>query len=94
MNTRLSLEPLEDRFLPSADEVSVAISTLFGHYGSAYQAVTAQAAEFHAQFVAALQNNAIAATEAQYAEMWTRDVSALLPSEMNCGRLLDQNPTL
>jgi PPE-repeat protein len=106
--TRLNLEPLEDRFLPSAavlpttaivapaaDEVSAAISALFGAHGAAYQAVTAQAAAFHAQFVAALQNNnAIAATEAQYGEMWAQDALSLLPPEINSGRVFDQNTPL
>lgn len=37
-----------------ADEVSVAIATLFGAHGQAYQALSAQAAKFHAQFVQTL----------------------------------------
>lgn len=89
--TRLNLEPLEDRFLPSADEVSAAISGLFGQYGSDYQALAAQSAAFHAQFVTALQNNALAATVASYEQMWAQDVSSLLPPEINSGRLFDPN---
>ncbi|ORV74455.1 PE-PGRS family protein, partial [Mycobacterium gastri] len=37
-----------------ADEVSAAIAVLFGAHGQAYQALSAQAAAFHAQFVQAL----------------------------------------
>ncbi|VAZ98884.1 Triacylglycerol lipase [Mycobacterium pseudokansasii] len=37
-----------------ADEVWVAIATLFGSHGQAYQALRAQAAKFHAQFVQTL----------------------------------------
>lgn len=94
MNIRLNLEPLEDRFLPSADEVSAAIRGLFAQYGSDYQALAAQAAAFHTQFVATLQSNAIAHTEAAYTQMWAQDVSALLPPEINSGRLFDQNIAL
>ena len=41
-----------------ADEVSAAVSALFGAHGQAYQAVSAQAAAFHAQFVQALNAGA------------------------------------
>ena len=34
-----------------ADEVSAAIAALFGAHGQAYQALSAQAASFHSQFV-------------------------------------------
>ncbi len=38
-----------------ADEVSVAVAALFGGHAQAYQALSAQAAKFHAQFVQALR---------------------------------------
>ncbi|WP_231752573.1 PE family protein, partial [Mycobacterium gordonae] len=41
-----------------ADEVSAAISQLFGAYGQQYQALSAQAALFHEQFVRALTSGA------------------------------------
>jgi hypothetical protein len=49
-----------------ADEVSAGIAALFGAQGQAYQAISAQAALFHAQFVRALNAGAgaYAATEA------------------------------
>ncbi len=34
-----------------ADEVSVAIATMFGAHGQAYQALSAQATSFHQRFV-------------------------------------------
>lgn len=37
-----------------ADQVSVAIAAAFGAHGQAYQALSAQAATFHIQFVQAL----------------------------------------
>jgi hypothetical protein len=37
-----------------ADEVSAAIAALFGAYGQAHQALSAQAAAFHQEFVQAL----------------------------------------
>src|SRR5882672_9342248 len=42
----------------AADEVSTAIAALFGTYGQEYQAVSAQAAAFHARFVQALATGA------------------------------------
>ena len=48
------------------DEVSAAIASLFSGHAQAYQAMSAQAAVFHAQFVQALNAGAgsYAATEA------------------------------
>ena len=50
----------------AGDEVSAAISGLFGSYAQEYQALSAQAAAFHAQFVQALSGagGSYAATEA------------------------------
>ncbi|MBC9063177.1 PE family protein, partial [Mycobacterium tuberculosis variant africanum] len=49
-----------------ADEVSTAIAALFGAHGQAYQALSAQAQAFHAQFTQALTSGggAYAAAEA------------------------------
>ena len=44
----------------AADEVSVAISRLFGSYGQEFQAATAQAAAFHDEFVSLLNGGAAA----------------------------------
>src|SRR5262245_1340509 len=48
---------------PAVDEVSTAITELFNAHGLSYQALSAQASEFHAQFV---QN--LLAGAASYAE--------------------------
>ncbi|WP_264990568.1 PE family protein, partial [Mycobacterium kiyosense] len=50
----------------AADEISVAISALFGEHAAAYQALSAQAVVFHQQFVQALNaaGGAYAAAEA------------------------------
>ena len=50
----------------ASDEVSAAISALFGGYGQEYQAVSARVAEFHEQFVAAVRGGGLmyAAAEA------------------------------
>ena len=50
-----------------ADEVSAAVATLFSKYGRAYQAVSAEAARFHQQFVQALSAAAGAYTGAEVA---------------------------
>lgn len=42
-----------------ADEISVAIAALFDTHAQAYQAVSARAAAFHAQFVQALNTGAV-----------------------------------
>ena len=49
-----------------ADEVSAAVASLFSTHGQAFQALTAQAAAFHDQFVRSLSAGAgmYAATEA------------------------------
>ena len=41
----------------AADEVSVAVSGLFGQYAQEYQAITAQAAALHEQFVNTLKGS-------------------------------------
>ncbi len=57
--------------MPAAmDEVSQAIASLFGAHGQAYQAFSAQAAQFHVRFVEALSAgaNAYAGAEASVAQ--------------------------
>ncbi|MGO9183264.1 PE family protein, partial [Mycobacterium sp.] len=63
------------------DEVSAAISALFGNYGETYQAVSARVAQYHAQFVQALNSGGLmyAAAEAVNAsplQTVAQDVSA------------------
>ncbi len=53
--------------LPGADEVSAAVATLFSKYGKAFQALSAQAARLHQQFVQALSAAAGAYTGAEAA---------------------------
>jgi PE family len=55
-----------------ADEVSAAIAALFGSHAQAYQALSAQAASFHSQFVALMNGGAAqyAMTEAANATPW------------------------
>ncbi|MCV7100992.1 PE family protein [Mycobacterium palustre] len=52
---------------PAADEVSVAISELFGTYGQQFQALSAEAAAFHGQFVSLLNGGAAAYVGAEVA---------------------------
>src|ERR1700761_5932300 len=51
---------------PALDEVSTAITKLFGTYGQEFQALSAQTAQFHAQFTQLLSSGgtAYAAAEA------------------------------
>ncbi|MFV9620754.1 PE family protein, partial [Mycobacterium tuberculosis variant caprae] len=57
-----------------ADEVSTAIAALFGAQGQAYQAASAQAAAFYAQFVQALSAGAGAHAGAEAAAAAALDV--------------------
>ncbi len=50
-----------------ADEISAAVSAMFGLHGQAYQTLSAQAAQFHAQFVQLLSGNAGAYASAEAA---------------------------
>jgi PE family len=49
------------------DEVSVAIASMFGNYGQEFQALSAQAQAFHAQFVTAMNGSAAAYVGAEAA---------------------------
>src|ERR1700761_3807704 len=79
----------------AADEVSTAIAALLGSHGNAYQAIGAQAAAFHEQFVQALSlgAGAYAAAEAANASPLDTIVQELLdlinaPTEALLGRPL------
>ena len=64
----------------AADEVSVAVGAMFSEHAEAYQAISAQIAEFHAQFVQAVSaaGQAYAATEAANAAPLQTGVRDLL----------------
>lgn len=53
----------------AADEISAAISRLFGAYGQEFQAASAQAAAFHAEFVRLLDGGAAAYLSAEVANV-------------------------
>ena len=63
----------------AADEVSAAIASLFSSHGTAFQALSAQAADFHSQFVQALNSakGAYAAAEAANAGLLQTVAQAL-----------------
>nr|WP_276579453.1 PE family protein [Mycobacterium gordonae] len=76
------------------DEVSAAIAALFGSYGKEYQALSAQAAVFHDQFVQALTGARVAYAGAESANV--APLQGLLdavnaPSEAIFGRPLIGN---
>src|SRR6516165_6459807 len=52
-----------------ADEVSAVVAALFAEHGQAFQALSAQAATFHAQFVQALTGAGAAYTAAEVANV-------------------------
>src|ERR1700722_20614348 len=58
---------------PALDEISAAITKLFGNHGQEFQALSAQSAQFHAQFAQLLSSGgaAYAAAEAANADPLT-----------------------
>jgi len=46
------------KVIPAADEVSAAIASLFSSHGTAFHALSAEAATFHSRFVQALSAGA------------------------------------
>lgn len=77
-----------------ADEVSAAVSRLFGAYGQQFQALNARAATFHAEFVSLLNGGAAAYTGAEAASV--SSMQALLdavnaPTQTLLGRPLIGN---
>lgn len=77
------------------DEVSAAIAALFGAHARAYQALSAQAAMFHEQFVRALAagGNSYAVAEAATAQSVQQDLLNLInaPTQALLGRPLIGN---
>ena len=71
-----------------ADEVSASIAALFGAHANAYQALSAQAAAFHSQFVQLMNGGAAsyASTEAANAEQ-TMLNAVNKPTEVLVGRV-------
>src|ERR1700744_4572788 len=80
----------------AGDEVSTAISQLFGNYGQEFQALSAQASQFHEEFVQALTSGGLnyAASEAANANpLATLDSLAFSPVKDITGRPLFGNGT-
>ncbi|ODR16184.1 PE family protein [Mycobacterium gordonae] len=72
-----------------ADEISVAIAALFDTHAQAYQAVSARAAAFHAQFVQALNTGAGAYASAETANVGQVVLDAInAPTRLLVGRPL------
>jgi PE family len=69
------------------DEVSAAVASLFSGHGQAFQALSAQAAAFHAQFVEALNGagGAYTATEAANASLLHSLPQPVQASGKTCG---------
>jgi hypothetical protein len=72
----------------AADEVSVAVSQLFGTYGREFQAVSTEAAEFHAEFVRLLNDGTAAYLSAEIANAEQNLVNAVkAPAQMLSGQI-------
>lgn len=65
-----------------ADEISAAISALFGAHGQAFQALNAQAAQFHEQFVQIMRSTAAAFAGAEAANVSPLQAMAAAASPM------------
>jgi hypothetical protein len=72
----------------AADEVSIAVSSLFGTYGREFQAVSTEAAEFHAEFVRLLDGGAAAYLSTEIANAQQNLVSAVnAPAQILSGQI-------
>ena len=77
-----------------ADEVSTAISSLFGAHAQAYQALSAEAASFHHQFVSLLNGGAAQYVHAEAANTQQAALEAInSPFQAAAGRPLIGNGT-
>ncbi len=65
---------------PASDEVSAAITALMGTHAQQFQAVSAQAAKFHSQFVGLLNTGAAAYSGTEAAN--TQPLADLTPEEI------------
>ena len=83
--------PTSGLLAPAADEVSAAVTTLFGGYGQAYQAAVRQAVAFHGEFTQALTaaGSAYAQAEAGNAALMSGASNAVNASVQT---LLGQTP--
>jgi hypothetical protein len=73
------------------DEVSAAISVLFGSYGREYQALTAQTALFHDQFVQALTSGGTAYNNTEAASYYVLDGYDLVAQQQGLQLALQQD---
>ncbi|ORB83910.1 PE family protein, partial [Mycobacterium kansasii] len=76
-----ALAPISGVLPAGADEVSAAISALFGAHAQAYQALSAQAAMFHQQFVQLMTAGA-----GEYA---AAEAANVLPMQLAAGAIND-----
>jgi hypothetical protein len=67
--TAAAASPTTGVLAPAADEVSIALAGLFGDFGQEYQAISAQAQTFHAQFVNLLNSGANSYVSAEAANV-------------------------
>ncbi|WP_139828823.1 PE family protein, partial [Mycobacterium riyadhense] len=92
-NTAAAL-PTTNVLAAGADEVSAAIAASFGAHAQAYQALSAQAATFHTQFVQALNAGAGAYAAAEAANVEQNLLNAVnAPTQALFGRPLIGNGT-
>lgn len=75
----------------AADEISVAISQLFGTYGHEFQAISAQATAFHSEFVSLLNGGAAAYLGAELANAQALPARAAAAAAVSPYQLLIAN---
>lgn len=84
-----ALAPTSGVLAAGADEVSAALAALFGSHAHAYQALSAQVAEFHAQFVQTMTAGAGAYATAEATNVQQALLGAInAPTELLLGRPL------
>lgn len=75
--TTAAATPITSVLAAGADDVSAAMAALFGAHGQAYQSLSAQAAQFHDQFVSALNSAGGAYASAEVANAQQQAVHAI-----------------
>src|SRR5271168_356522 len=84
--------PTSSVLAAGADEISAAISSLFGAHAQAYQALSTQAASFHQQFVQLLHGGAAQYAQTEAANAQKTALSVInKPVEAATGRPLTGN---
>lgn len=92
----VALGPTSNVLAPGADEVSASIAALFGAHSQVYQALSAQAAAFHEQFVQLMNGGAaqyLAAEAANTTPLQSAAAPASVAAQVPAATAAEAGPT-